>query len=38
LEAKEYTRARLAAMQAKHHATAATANLPQHPDAGSALH
>ena len=33
LEAKEYTRARLAAMQAKHHATAATANLQQHPDA-----
>jgi hypothetical protein len=38
LEAKEYTRARLAAMQAKHHATAATATLQQHPDAGSAPH
>jgi outer membrane murein-binding lipoprotein Lpp len=38
LEAKEYTRARLAAMQAKHHATAATTNLQQHPDAGSAPH
>jgi hypothetical protein len=33
LEAKEYTRARLAAMQAKHHATAATATLQQHSEA-----
>src|ERR1700729_3516758 len=33
LEAKEYVRARLAAMQAKRHATAATATLQQHPDA-----
>jgi Domain of unknown function (DUF4398) len=33
LEAKEYTRARLAAMQAKHHASAATATLQQHSEA-----
>ena len=33
LEAREFTRARLAALQAKHHAAAALANAQQHPDA-----
>jgi hypothetical protein len=34
LQAQEFTRARLAAMEAKHHASAALSNAnPQHPDA-----
>ncbi len=37
LEAQEYTRARLAAMQAKHHAGAALANA-QHTDAHVDVH
>jgi Domain of unknown function (DUF4398) len=36
LQAQEYTRARYAALQAKHHAAAALASAQQHPEAGTA--
>jgi hypothetical protein len=38
LQAQEYTRARLAALQAKRHATAAIANVQQHSDAAPVPH
>jgi hypothetical protein len=38
LQAQEYTRARLAALQAKRHATAAIANVQQHADAAPVPH
>ena len=37
LQAQEYTRARLAAMQAKHHAGAAIASVQQHADAAAPI-
>jgi hypothetical protein len=36
LQAQEYTRARYAALQAKHHAAAALATAQQHPEAAAA--